>query len=238
MIVGAGMMAKAFSAFAPHRGIVIFASGVSDSLEERPEAFERERNLLLGTRQQHPDKLMVYFGTCSVVDPDRRDTPYVAHKLAMEALLERAKGPWMILRLPLVIGPPHPARTLAQFLYEHIVQGERFEVWQHATRYPIDVADAFRIASVFIGQKGLWNRRINLALRAFRVLDFVRALERIVGKPARYDLVPKGMHYEVHCPEVRAIARQVDLDYSDQYLERVLGKYFAAPPLHAREGPG
>ena len=226
MVIGGGMMAKAFSAFRVDSGTVIFASGVSDSLEDRREAFDRERSLLLRTREENSDKLMVYFGTCSVVDPDRSDTPYVQHKLEMESLLQNSDGPSMILRLPLAIGPAHRTRTLAQFLYEKISREQPFEVWAHATRYPVDVADTFRIANLFIGQRSLWNRRINIALRAFNILDFVRSMEFIVGKGARYELIPKGKHYELSCPEVRAIANQLELDFSDLYLDRVLGKYF------------
>lgn len=226
MVIGGGMMAQAFSAFLADSGIVIFASGVSDSLEDRLEAFDREKSLLQRTREENSGKLVVYFGTCSVVDPDRRDTPYVQHKLEMESLLQNSDGPWMILRLPLAIGPVHRTRTLAQFLYERISREQPFEVWAHATRYPIDVADAFRIANLFIGQQSLWNRRINLALRAFNILDFVRSMELIVGKAARYDLIPKGKHYELSCPEVMAIANQLELDFSDLYLDRVLRKYF------------
>lgn len=231
MIIGDGMMAQAFCTFQTDRNVAVFASGVSDSLEERPEAFERERSLLLRTRAAHPEKLMVYFGTCSAVDPDRCDTPYVRHKVHMEALLEEAGAPWMVLRVALAIGPMHRSRTLAQFLYEKISRGQPFQVWTHATRYPIDVADAFRIGSHFIGQKSFWNRRINVALRAFSIMDFVRSMERIVGKQARYEAVEKGKHYELSCPEVMALAQPLNLDFRESYLDLVLGKYFG----HDRE---
>ena len=62
------MMAKAFSAFLADGGVVIFASGVSDSLEDRREAFDREKSLLLRTLEDNAGKLVVYFGTCSAVE--------------------------------------------------------------------------------------------------------------------------------------------------------------------------
>ena len=228
MVVGEGMMAQAFSEFSDDHRVVIFASGVSNSLETDPSAFAREKSLLLRTRAESPDKLLVYFGTCSVDDPDRRDTSYVVHKREMESLLVGSRSPWMVLRLPLAIGPGHRGPTLAQFLYERISRGEHFEVWANATRYPIDVADVFRIAPHFINDAAMWNRRISVALRAFPVPEFVRVMERIVGKSAVCELVPKGRHYEVACPEVSAIATDLNLDLSDQYLERVLLKYFGS----------
>lgn len=221
------MIATAFSGFIPDNSVVVFASGVSDSSEMREAAFDREKALLRRTRAENAGKLLVYFGTCSVADSDKRDTPYVLHKIAMERLLQESGDPWMVLRVPLAIGPMHRSRTLAQFLYEQISNERPFEVWTGATRYPIDVADAVRISSLFIEQPSFWNRHINLALRAFPVLEFVRSMERIVGKPARCELIPKGEHYNLSCPEVAAVASRIGLDFSEQYLDKVLRKYFS-----------
>jgi len=226
VVVGDGMIAKAFAAFGQRQDVVIYASGVSDSMETSAEAFQREKKLLAGTRAAHPGALVVYFGTCSIDDPDRRPTPYVQHKLAMEAQLAAAAGPWMVLRLPLAIGPVHRSPTLANFLHDRIVRGETFEVWSRSTRYPVDVEDVVRIASRFIDARAYWRRTINVALRAFTVLDFVRVLEGITGKRAAYKLVDKGARYDVPCPEVARLAGELGLDLSPHYLERVLRKYF------------
>jgi uncharacterized protein YbjT (DUF2867 family) len=226
VIVGDGMMAKAFSAFAADAGVIIFASGVSDSTETRASAFVRERDLLQRTRAQHPDALLVYFGTCSVNDADRRDTPYVRHKLEMESLLKASPGPWMVLRLPLAIGPGHRGNTLANYLHGRIVRGEAFEVWADSTRYPVDVEDAFRVASRLIADRTMWRKTINIALRAFPILEFVRILEDIAGRRAVYTLVQRGRHYELQCPEVARLAGALHLDMGEHYLEKVLRKYF------------
>ena len=226
MVIGDGMLAKAFAAFGPNRDVVIFASGVSDSMETRAAAFERERALLEEARRAYPRALLVYFGTCSVNDPDRRDTPYVRHKLEMESMLMASERPWMVLRLPLAIGPLHRSPTLANFLHERILRGESFEVWDRSTRYPIDVEDALRVAQVLIADRSMWRRTINVALHSFRVLDFVRVLEDITGKRARYTVLPKGAHYDVPCPEVARLADELHLDMGSGYLEAVLRKYF------------
>jgi uncharacterized protein YbjT (DUF2867 family) len=226
VVVGDGMMAQAFSAFAADPGVVIFASGVSDSTETRTSAFARERGLLQRTRAQNPGALLVYFGTCSVNDADRRDTPYVRHKLEMEALLKASPGPWMVLRLPLAIGPGHRGNTLANYLHTRIVRGDPFEVWAGSTRYPVDVEDAFRIAARLIADRSMWRKTINIALRAFPVLEFVRVLEEAAGRRAAYTLVQRGRHYELPCLEVARLAGELHLDLGEHYLENVLRKYF------------
>jgi len=219
-------MAQAFRAFADRKDVVIFASGVSDSTADSDAAFRRERELLRQARASHPDALLVYFGTCSVDDPDRRETPYVHHKLAMESAIAASAHPWIVFRLPLAIGPIHRSPTLANFLHRKILRGERFEIWARSTRYPIDVDDAVRIGSRIIADQSMWRRTINIALRAFRVTDFVGALEQITHKTAVYSVVQKGGHYELRCPEVAALANELGLDRSEAYLERVLRKYF------------
>jgi nucleoside-diphosphate-sugar epimerase len=231
MVVGSGMMAQAFAGFAGRDDVLIFASGVSDSDEARAAAFERERELLARARREHSSTLLVYFGTCSVHDPDRRDTPYVRHKLAMEALLAASPSPWLILRVPLAVGPGHRGRTLAKFLDDAIRAGSEVEIWERSVRYPMDVADVVAIATRLIADPGTRNRIIEVAFDAYPVLDFVRVLERIAGKPARYRLVPKGGRYAIPVsPEVSRIAAQLGIDRGDAYLERLLGKYFGARP--------
>lgn len=221
------MLAHAFASFGARHDVVVFASGVADSLETREAAFARERALLQETRTAHPDALLLYFGTCSVDDPDRRDTPYVRHKLAMEALVREARSPWLVLRLPLAIGRGHRGNTLAKFLYERIARGEPFEVWTRSTRYPIDVEDVVRIVDRLVADPAMRRRTVNVALRPYRVIDFVRALERITGRTAACTLVERGGHYEVRCPEVDALRRELQIDANEGYLERVLRKYFA-----------
>ncbi len=229
MVVGNGMMAAAFSAFRANPSVMIFASGVSNSLETDPEPFARERDLLLKTRESYPDALLVYFSTCSIDDPDRCATPYVQHKQAMEMTLSECSGRWLVLRVPLAIGPGQSGSTLAPFLHERISRGEPFDVWADAIRYPIDVDDLVRIVDRLVADRANWNRTINIALRAFPVLEFVRSMERIVGKRARCNVVQRGSPYEVRCPEVSALADELELDFSPEYLDRVLRKYFLRP---------
>ena len=47
MIVGKGLIAKAYKNFNLHKNIIIFASGVSNSKEFRKKEFARERDLLI-----------------------------------------------------------------------------------------------------------------------------------------------------------------------------------------------
>ncbi len=228
MVVGSGMMAQAFPEYAESARTVIFASGVSNSLETDPRAFTREQVLLERVRSANPEALLVYFSTCNIEDAHRKNADYARHKFAMESLLKKSPGQWLIFRLPLVIGRGHRGATLAQFLYRKISDGQSFEVWKDATRYPIDVDDMAAIARSFINRPDFFNRRINIALDWYPVTEFVRIMEDIVGRKARSIEVNRGAHQEIPCPEVMQLADQLHIDRSEGYLERVLRKYFTA----------
>jgi hypothetical protein len=94
----------------------------------------------------------------------------------------------------------------------------------------LDVDDAYRIASRLILDPAMRRRAVNIALRAYPVVDFVRILENITGKTATCKLVNKGQHYEVSCPELPLLLEELGISPRADYLEKVLRKYF--PPGH------
>jgi len=86
LIIGNGLIASAFNSnLRNNEDVIIFASGVSNSREVRSDEFFRERKLLVDTLAL--GKYIAYFSTCSVDDPELLNTPYVAHKKEMEALV-------------------------------------------------------------------------------------------------------------------------------------------------------
>ena len=88
MIVGSGLLARAFAArFSDDRAVWIYAAGVSNSGCRDPQEFERERaRLRTALDDCVPAEAFVYFSTCSVYDPASLDSDYVQHKLRRDAL--------------------------------------------------------------------------------------------------------------------------------------------------------
>ena len=76
MIIGKGMIAKAFDLYKKNQDIVIFASGVSNSLEENIKCFEREEALLKKTILENKSATFVYFSTCSIMDQSVNQKKY------------------------------------------------------------------------------------------------------------------------------------------------------------------
>lgn len=89
-IIGNGDLA---SVLTDREDIIFFASGVSNSKEERPIEFEREMKLLL---QQPRNKHLVYFSSLSIY---YAKTEYARHKRIMEKTIRNHWESFTIIRL-------------------------------------------------------------------------------------------------------------------------------------------
>lgn len=152
MLIGSGLLAKTFTNnFSQRDDICIYAAGVSNSNCSDEREFARERQLLNETLQTKASQVdaFVYFGTCSVGDPETQNTPYVQHKLEMEELV--ATHPrHLVLRLPQIVGRTPNPHTLLNFPYARISRSEAFNLWMRAKRNIIDIADVEAIAAQLI----------------------------------------------------------------------------------------
>ncbi|MFQ3250234.1 MAG: dTDP-4-amino-4,6-dideoxygalactose transaminase [Glaciecola sp.] len=228
MIIGNGLIAKTFQAFEDNTKVIIFASGVSDSLCNDSSEFEREHKLLKATCMNNPEYKLVYFSSCSLSDPDRQGTMYVDHKLIIERDLKKWCSRYLILRLPAVIGKSNAAKTLPFVLVKKIENGESFAVWKNTIRYPIDADDLYKLGSAFIEDEDYTNQTINLAAYPYRVGEIVKIIERIKKRKAHYKTEQKGSMYKLDLDKCYEKARDLNLDFDKFYLDKVLNKYLSA----------
>lgn len=228
MLIGSGLLAQAFAfPFSQRDDVCIYAAGVSNSSCIDVQEFERERQLLSETLKQTMHVgVFVYFGTCSVVDPEVRNTPYAQHKLAMERLVV-AHPHHLILRLPQVAGKTPNPHTLLNFLYARISRSEAFSLWKNAKRNIIDIDDVAAIASQFIADDSVRNVTINIANPiSYSMIDIVGAMERAVGKRAIYYLVERGSEYTIDTSAILPLLESAGVEFGSNYLEKVMGKYY------------
>ncbi len=225
MIYGSGLLANAFaSAFSDDEDILIFASGVSNSAESRPEAFARESDLLcsaLGGGQR-----LVYFSSCAVANARQSPTPYFRHKLEMERLVLSHDG--IVLRLPQVVGKSHNPNTLTNFLFDRISHGLPFELWSGAERNLIDVDDVAAIATHMI-QEGLIQRGQPESIAAGRsvtMLRIVRVFEEVLGLKADFTTVDESLPFPIESRLCQEVASELGIRFDEEYLSRLLRKYY------------
>jgi nucleoside-diphosphate-sugar epimerase len=228
MIIGSGLIAHAFrTAFSQREDVCIYAAGVSNSGCNDAHEFARERQRLADALQQAKQlDAFVYFGTCSVADPEAQNTPYVLHKLVMEQLVA-AHPRHLIFRLPQVAGKTPNPHTLLNFLYARIARSEAFSLWKNAKRNIIDVDDVTSVACQLIADKTVRNLTLNIANPVcYPMADIVSAMERVVGKRAIYDVVEHGSAYAIDISTILSTLDNAAVKFGDEYLEQVIGKYY------------
>lgn len=228
MIIGNGMMASAFSAYEEFDDVVVLAAGVSNSRETRPESFDRETRLVAKTIETIGSKLLIYFSTCSIYDPDNAATPYVLHKLSIEKMVRERVASYLLFRLPQVVGNTSNLTTLISFLYNSIVTQQPIEVWDNASRYIIDADDAVRIVSYVVDNGMFRNSTVNVASRPCLVGELVKTLEEITGKLAVCTHSERGSYYAIDMTDIKPILEQLKIEFGPEYLSNVLSKYYAS----------
>jgi nucleoside-diphosphate-sugar epimerase len=228
MIIGSGMLATSFSSsYAGSTDVTICAAGVSNSSCADPREFERERTRLAESLETHRGcGTFVYFSTCSILDPEMANKPYVLHKIAMEQLVKAHAG-YLILRLPQLAGRSANPHTLLNYLYARISRSERFSIWCRATRNIIDVDDVLKIGRYLIDNGKLKCKTLNVAnIQSYPVTDIVSTMECVCGKKAIFDAVEKGDSYPIDVLRIAPLLPAAGVEFSSGYLSNVLRKYY------------
>lgn len=226
MIIGSGLLAQAFTPILGQRNdVCLYAAGVSNSACSDRHEFNRERQRLTAALGQ-TNKTFVYFGTCSVADPDVAHTPYVRHKQAMELLvIEHPQH--LIVRLPQIAGHTPNPHTLLNFLYGRIARSESFDVWSNAWRNIIDITDVVTLTVRLIDNPTVRNLGLNIANpRCYPMPEIVTAMERAVGKPAICRKITRGSHYPIDIGAMQPFLAQASVQFDNNYLDRTLLKYY------------
>lgn len=235
MIVGKGLLAKAFEQhFGGNRDVVVFASGVSNSLETRPSEFAREEKLLRELLDPKARRF-VYFGSCGATANELELTAYMRHKRAMESLvLSVPHG--LVLRLPQVVSSAANPHTLTNFLRDRIVSGEHFAVWARAERNLIDIDDIIDIAIHLVEELPTEATAISIAsLDSLTMPEIIRIFERVLGRDANCTYHDEGTPLSIDTTVAREIGARLGIDLGKGYAERIIHKYYATNSVPATD---
>ena len=233
MIVGKGLLARAFE---PHFGedsdVIVFGSGVSNSLETMRSEFDRETALLTDWLGREASRF-IYFSSCGVAADDAELTPYMRHKQAMESLVLSASN-GLVLRLPQVVGSTTNHHTLTNFLRDRIVSGEHFTVWARAERNLIDVDDVVKIGVGLATQVPAQTAAVSIAATQSMLMpEIIRIFERTLGKAANCSYVERGVPMIIDTSVIESMSASLGVDLGGGYIEHVIDKYYAADRRHS-----
>ena len=226
MIIGRGLLASLFTDN-DREDTVFFASGVSNSLEDRPEEFLREENLIRNTIDQNPEKIFVYFSTCSIYDSSKTSSDYVLHKLKMEQLIKISCEKYLILRVSNAVGKGGNPNLLMNYLVRSIKNNETINVHTKATRNLID-ADDIRNITFMLLENQTFNKIINVAYsQNYAIIEILEIIERFYNTKLDLNLIKSGSGYDINVPDVEDYFRNNGLNNKESYLCKILEKYYS-----------
>lgn len=226
MIIGRGLLASLFTEN-DREDTVFFASGVSNSLENRPEEFLREENLIRDTITENPQKIFVYFSTCSIYDSSKTTSDYVLHKLKMEQIIKNYCDKYLILRVSNAVGKGGNPNLLMNYLVRSIKNNESINVHTKATRNLIDAEDIRNITFDLLDSQ-TFNKIINVAyIQNYAIIEILEIIERFYNTKLDLNLIKSGSGYDINVPDVEDYFRNNSLTNKESYLNRILEKYYS-----------
>lgn len=227
MVTGNGMIAKAFESYLHQQDFVIFASGVSNSVNASDEAFARELKLVSDTIKKSNGKLFVYFSTCSITDLAMQSTAYVQHKIKVEDFIISNYSPYIIFRLTNPVGNTKNTNTVVNYLVKHIIKNEKFSIWKNASRNIIDMDDVYTICNEILQKKLFTDAILNIASPVNYPVPFIiKTIEKHVGIPGNYTLVDKAGEPEIEIGLIEPLFTKFNINFDENYLPQLLQKYF------------
>lgn len=148
MLIGDGFIANNFIEYKDNDSIIIFASGVSNSVEKNEKNFKREKDLLLNTLEINKNRKIVYF--FSFVDNDKGKKYYAKHKDEMTNIIKSSGNDYLIIRFSQIIGHSRNPTTLFNYLKFNIINNSTINVYEDCEKGLIDIDDVLKITNYLI----------------------------------------------------------------------------------------
>jgi len=225
MIIGKGLLAKAFEEYSDNNNIIIFASGVSNSKEERAKEFNREKKLLINTLKNSNNKAFIYFSTCSIYDTTLKNSAYVIHKQEMESIVQNTALNYYIFRLPQVVGKSK-SPTLINYLFNSINNNIKMRILSSAYRNLIYIDDVFSISKIIIENNIFKNKIINIASPYSEyIISIINMIEDIIQRKAIYKLIEGGSNISIDINEIQSLDNYTEI-FTQNYTYNILLKYY------------
>lgn len=227
MVIGNGMIARRFAAYADNDVYAIFASGVSDSRNIDPAVFQREVALLLHTINHYPEKKLVYFSTCGIYDQALSASPYVLHKLHIEKIIKENCEKYCVFRVSNPIGVTENTHTVLNYFVNSIKNKIPFEVWLEAHRNLIDLDDMYELCQQVLNRFTTDTQMVNIANpKNYAVTDIVTVIENHLSEKAICSLIHKVSHPIIDVQPIKPLIRELNIQFGSGYLQMLLQKYF------------
>ncbi len=225
MVIGNGLIAKAFSKYIQNNDIMVFASGVSNSASTKESDYSREFEMLKQYGQA--EARFVYFSTLSVFDSSLEHTAYIKHKKQIEDYIQNHIENFVLFRLPIVVGRSANPHTLMNYIFNKIKNNETITVHTNACRFLIDVDDVTKYLSPIIESEMARSEMINVHLNnQIHISRLIELFEEQLGQTVLKEFVEKGSCYTANADMFLKYIKLTSMD-TDKYAAELIRKYYS-----------
>ncbi len=216
MIIGNGLIANSLKRI-DRENVTFFCSGVSNSSETNPAAFDRELNLL---RLQNTENLLCYFSTVSIFNPSRQTAPYILHKCHMEKEIRAAFPEHIIIRLPNMMGDGGNESNLFPYFLKSIAEGKTVCIFDNTHRELMETELLPDIVSALLSEN--FRGTINAGFgNPPKVQDIYLLLCRLLDAAPDMKIEKGEDAYEVDYSEFTTIMKKASIAPAGSWQERV-----------------
>jgi len=174
MVIGNGLLSKAFSSYNDSNDILIFSSGVSDSSEVSKDEFNREFELIRS--QKTTNMKFVYFSSININNNSR----YFEHKKEMEYFIIENFKSYIIFRLPNIVGFGGNDKTIFNY-FKNKIKNDDVIIVKDVFRSLIDVDDLKKICDGLINLEN--NKTLKISyIEKMKVVDIINEISKNLGK--------------------------------------------------------
>lgn len=224
MVVGNGLLGESMNLFIDNDDVLIFASGVSNSKENRVSEYEREFDLLnkfLGTERK-----IIYFSTCSVLYDCLEPTDYIKHKLQVEDFIKSNFKNFIIFRLPNVVGYTENQHTSFNFFKKNLIDNFEINVEENTTRYFIDVDDIVETLTPIIIDKTQNKKEFNVCFNTkITIINFIKLMSDQLGVIPKINLIKNGCSFDVDNTNFLKLVNKKYKSIDQDYNYNIIKKY-------------
>ena len=221
-VIGNGFIAKKFKKylkFIKKNNVIVYAAGISNSLERNKNNLNKEINRLKKILDNNKKKI-IYISTYSVNDNSRKKKPYVKNKIKIEKIIKKISKEYLIIRLPEIIGRNKNPKTLTNFFYNNIIANKKFIVHKNVQRNLLDIDDAIKKCIKIIIINKNKNKKINILNKNFYTpLQIVKNFEKILSKKAFYN-------FNIIKKNKLSLKNNYFVNSSKNYLLKILKKHY------------
>jgi UDP-2-acetamido-2,6-beta-L-arabino-hexul-4-ose reductase len=216
LVVGNGLIAKAFADYINNDDVIIFASGVSDSGCTDPLQFQKEEKLLRQTLYVSKDKTIVYFSSAATTK-----SAYFFHKRYMESIAMMNEK-HIILRLPQVVGVGGNPNNLFNYFANRLRNSENIRLQWNAFRSLVDVKDVKKVIDYLISNNKIGLHILN-GIEFLRVDIIVFMMAQKLKTKANISIDPGGSYpYMINDYDVAMAMGNIEKNYTKKLIDKYL----------------